>query len=159
MTLPRPMAELTPRDVVRFRRFVRRGPKGCVVWTGAKTKQGYGRFRLRERVIKAHRIAFVIERGACPEGLILLHKCDRPSCVNAWHLKPGTVAQNNAERDAKGRGVTPAAPRIVRFQGWKASIAQHCARLGLLASTVYSRLARGWPVRRALSTPAKGRGQ
>jgi len=34
-----------------------------------------------------------------------MHKCDNPPCINPEHLQLGTVAQNNADKLAKGRNV------------------------------------------------------
>lgn len=163
MTLPAQMTPVFDSDAARFRRFVAPGPNGCLVWTGSKTRQGYGRFRLRDRILKAHRVAYSIAHGTCPDGLILLHRCDTPGCVNVEHLVPGTVAENNADRQAKGRSVLPRVrrgsehpgARVVTFQGERAALADHAARHGLRPKTVYTRLARGWPMRRALLTPAK----
>jgi hypothetical protein len=35
--------------------------------------------------------------------MVVCHKCDVPSCINPDHLWIGTVTENNADRDAKGR--------------------------------------------------------
>lgn len=55
----------------------------------------------------AHRIAWAAVRGPIPEGVKVLHRCDQPDCYAVEHLFLGTIADNNADRDAKGRGVTP----------------------------------------------------
>ena len=41
--------------------------------------------------------------GPIPDGLLVLHSCDNPSCVNPDHLRVGTQAENIQDRDAKGR--------------------------------------------------------
>jgi hypothetical protein len=57
------------------------------------------------RMHLAHRVAWGLERGPIPEGLCVLHRCDNPPCVRVDHLFLGTVGDNNADRDAKGRHV------------------------------------------------------
>jgi hypothetical protein len=60
---------------------------------------------------RAHRIAYLIFRGAIPTGMYVCHSCDVRSCVNPDHLWLGTAVENNADRDRKGRTyrVSPAA--------------------------------------------------
>lgn len=36
-------------------------------------------------------------------GLVVMHSCDTPNCINPAHLKLGTVKDNNVDRSNKGR--------------------------------------------------------
>jgi len=73
----------------------------CWLWTGNRFPAGlgYGRF-IRW---PAHRIAYELTHGSIPDGLCVLHSCDNPPCVRPDHLFLGTITDNNADRDAKGR--------------------------------------------------------
>ena len=76
---------------------------GCYLWTAAVNKNGYGKFASNGGWILAHRYAYERENGKIPEGLIVCHSCDNPSCVNVNHMFLGTHADNNKDRDQKNR--------------------------------------------------------
>ena len=85
---------------------------GCWLWLGGCDKDGYGKFQIatgrespKQLHVRAHRIAFEIANGPLAEVIILLHECDTPRCVNPDHLRPGTQADNIADRDRKGRQI------------------------------------------------------
>ena len=86
----------------RFFSKLVRVPSGCLEWQGHKTK-GYGRIKIEDRDYLAHRVAWIIAYGSIPEELDCLHRCDNPACCNVDHLFLGTKADNNHDRDAKGR--------------------------------------------------------
>lgn len=86
----------------RFIAFVNK-TSACWLWTGAKSKQGYGAFYLNARMHPAHRAAYILFVGPIPRGLAILHSCDVPACVNPDHLKPGTHADNMRDAALRGR--------------------------------------------------------
>ena len=57
--------------------------------------------------IYAHRLVWEAHNGPVPDGKYALHRCDQPRCFEIRHLFLGTLEENNADRDAKGRGVVP----------------------------------------------------
>ncbi len=93
-------------------RFWRQVAKGdtveCWEWQGAsRDRRGYGGFYLSAgKMERAHRVAYRLGVGEIPTALVVRHKCDNPTCCNPGHLELGTVADNNADRDRRGRHVT-----------------------------------------------------
>ena len=93
---------------------------GCWLWEKSLDGHGYGhsmcpvrycinvvaRRRRRGAVRQAHRLAFEAFVSEIPGGLCVCHACDVPACCNPDHLWLGTVADNNRDRDAKGRQAT-----------------------------------------------------
>lgn len=66
--------------------------------------RGYGRFRLGTRLLKAHRVSWMIHYGQILEDLGVLHRCDNRCCVRPDHLFVGTTLENNRDCISKGRG-------------------------------------------------------
>lgn len=83
------------------------GLGGCFIWTGARTTpprgEPYGRVRVGGRSVMATHFVWEMERGPIPEGLLVLHHCDRPLCVRPNHLFLGTHKDNAADMRGKGR--------------------------------------------------------
>lgn len=94
--------QFTVADVARFRAMVS-VTQSCWIWEGSRTRRGYGQFGLNGKCVSAHRFAWIINYGAIPNGLGVLHRCDVPPCVNPEHLFVGTQADNMRDMRAKGR--------------------------------------------------------
>jgi len=82
---------------------------GCWEWTASQARGGYGQFTTSVKDgrtwYRAHRFSYTAHKGEIPEGMVVMHSCDNPCCVNPEHLSVGTHADNIRDRDAKGRGV------------------------------------------------------
>jgi opacity protein-like surface antigen len=82
---------------------------GCWLWTGATDKNGYGRtsqtINGRTSMVRAHRAMFEMRFGEIPDGMMVCHRCDNPSCVNPDHLFLGSALANMRDKIAKGRAV------------------------------------------------------
>ena len=74
-------------------------PGECWAWCRV-VYRGYGYTPENKR---AHRVAWESFRGLIPSGGLICHRCDVRSCCNPAHLFLGTAADNNHDRDRKGR--------------------------------------------------------
>lgn len=70
-------------------------------------KDGYGKFATggsrAQKHLRAHRFSYETYIGPIPDGLLIMHKCDTPACVNPDHLAVGTTQDNVNDRMAKSR--------------------------------------------------------
>lgn len=96
-----------PSVPVSARIAARTVPDGdCLMYQSKReTRSGHVTVYRDGQYVGVHRAAWELANGPVPEGLYVLHRCDRPRCVNVAHLFLGTIADNNADRDRKGRHV------------------------------------------------------
>ncbi|CAB4217476.1 HNH nuclease [uncultured Caudovirales phage] len=74
----------------------------CWLWSGHLNSDGYGSFRIGNRFLKAHRVAYELFKGEIGNNHVL-HICDIPNCVNPDHLFLGTHSDNMQDMWNKGR--------------------------------------------------------
>jgi len=82
--------------VARFWSHVPDRPaRGCWIWQGTLTRQGYGQFSVPEggrrwRHYLAHRVAWLLERGELPRGARVVQTCGNRRCVRPDHMRLDT---------------------------------------------------------------------
>lgn len=117
-------------------RFVKQGD--CLLWTGSRDKNGYGKIRVLHKLWLVHRLAWTLNHGPIPDGLSVLHKCDNPSCAADSHLFIGDQFANMQDMTHKGRSRNSTGehnPRAKITDAVAAQIKQQCAN-GLKLRTI-----------------------
>jgi hypothetical protein len=74
---------------------------GCWLWTGHSNV--YGLIQENNKNVAAHRLIYEALVEPIPEGMLALHKCDTPLCVNPRHIFLGTQKDNVQDMFNKGR--------------------------------------------------------
>lgn len=102
--------ERLERRTLRFMTRVHMEPNsGCWLWSGQKSKAGYGRFKvkkdLKNKGWAAHRWAAKYIGGMDIEGQFVCHHCDVRLCVNPDHLFVGSHQDNMDDMVSKGRQI------------------------------------------------------
>jgi len=116
--------------------------KQCTEHPGGKTGSGYGwNAKLR---MNAHKAAWVAAHGPVPPGMLVLHTCDNPPCVELSHLFLGTPKDNARDRNRKGRqargerhGCAKLRPRqVLRIRSAKGGYSMIASRFKVSVQTV-----------------------
>lgn len=77
-------------------KFIKRD-SGCWKWVASISTGkygGYGSFRFKGKMCRAHRISWILYRGPIPPNMDILHRCNNKKCVNPEHLYVGTQYEN-----------------------------------------------------------------
>jgi hypothetical protein len=82
---------------LHIKKYSRIAKNGCWLWLRAVSNDGYGKFRYKGEYHSAARWAYLAFVGKIPVGLIVLHNCDNPRCVNPLHLRLGTHKDNRRD--------------------------------------------------------------
>lgn len=97
----------------------------CMVHRGCKDKWGYAHIAVWGRRVQAHRYAYEMKVGSIPAGMLVMHTCDNPPCVNPEHLKLGTDLDNTRDKLLKRRHdnitrpkLTPEKVKAIRREYW-----------------------------------------
>lgn len=91
------------RRLARFWGAGKRTEQGCLVWQQRSLKSGYAATTFGGTRYRIHRLAWKLSNGNIPDGMWVLHRCDIPLCYEPSHLFLGTHADNESDKDAKGR--------------------------------------------------------
>ena len=102
---------ITDRQKLNLQRLLTKMDNGCLEFGGTKLRKGYGIFVIGSRKdgtrdhVLAHRAAYQIANGKIPNGMVVCHSCDNPSCCNPKHLFLGTHQDNSDDMLKKGRHI------------------------------------------------------
>lgn len=78
----------------------------CHEWTGSQFSGfNYGRIKFGGLTFHNHTALFNAKIGMVPEGLVLCHRCNNPSCCNHNHFLLGTQADNRRDAERTGKSI------------------------------------------------------
>lgn len=132
----------------RIQKFEQVTETGCWIWTGKLHKEGYGVVcDESNKPMLAHRASWMLFRSDIPDGMIVCHKCDTPSCINPSHLFLGTDADNNKDMMSKKRNAQPKGSRTanskinesiaIEIFNARGTLKEIASKYGLFFSTVH----------------------
>lgn len=100
--------DMEPKDFLRFFSYLPAdlSPESCWLWQGTIDTNLRGRFQLKKKKWLASRISWGILYGDMDSTVLIMHSCDKPNCVNPFHLSPGTNQQNLQDARKRGQQVT-----------------------------------------------------
>jgi Na+-translocating ferredoxin:NAD+ oxidoreductase RnfC subunit len=86
----------------RFETFFKQSD-GCWLWEGSLRGKGYGGYKENGKMHIASRVSYELYKEPIPQGVLVCHKCNTPSCVNPSHLYLGTYSDNTQQAVEEGR--------------------------------------------------------
>lgn len=94
----------------------------CLLLKSNLRPDGYGWISDHGTVRLAHRVAYELSGDPVAPGALVLHHCDRRSCIQRSHLYTGTHADNNQDCLSRGRwrgpgGVPAGVTRVCAAEG------------------------------------------
>lgn len=93
-------------------------PEGdCIVYTGSRSKKGYGQISVHYENIHAHRVAWELANGKIPAGMHIDHICHNKACIKVEHLRLTTPQQNKSNHNGANRNNKSTGVRNVGKQG------------------------------------------
>lgn len=97
--------ELTLDDLPAevFGKVLENAETGCWEWQMYKNPGGYGQIRVNWKLWLVHRFVYHHCVADIPDGLLIMHSCDNPSCCRPKHLELGTQNQNQQDKIRKGK--------------------------------------------------------
>lgn len=118
----------SPSDTPRDRLFARTsaGDGGCILFEGTLSIGGYGvLFAPSYGRIYAHRLAYELDVGGIPDGMLINHVCGTRNCVNYKHLEVVTPGENADYRTVMMPNNTSGMRCVFRGRGgrgWRAQV-------------------------------------
>lgn len=128
---------------------------GCWLWKGytsPRSHYGYMSVAGMRGPVPAHRVAYALQHGECPPGLVVMHSCDVKACVNPDHLEAGDQTKNMADAAARGRMENAWNPGKCRGCGATIDKGYRCAECLLLTQRSQRMVERGKQIQRRLPT-------
>lgn len=88
----------------------------CWIWEGTTNAGGYGTFQHNGRQVLAHRVAYTLDKGTIPTGLVIDHLCAKRPCVNPDHLEAVSVEENVHRAVVNGQIPRPVLVKRNKYQ-------------------------------------------
>lgn len=109
-----PFADMAKRNQASledrlWRHTQKTGPNDCWICSANGMRSRYAQLQSAGKgspKVLAHRLSYELAHGPIPEGMMVLHKCDTPRCVNPAHLRLGTHEENMRDMVRKARSAT-----------------------------------------------------
>lgn len=116
----------------------------CWIWKAQAANFGkYGRFTVDGLRLWAHRVAWIMENGPIPEGLVVCHSCPIKACVRPDHLYLGTHKENMQDMlgdSPRGRKPTLTAQQVILIRTSPKTVTELAAELGASYQVVHAAL-------------------